>query len=131
MSKIAPIFFLLFLFSACAKKSEDAATAFKLWSGSEPKGITVRHGSYSRSPHFTLEYTVYLDLKTSKNWIDAFKKENNLQLETSKKIILPENAPDWFEPKIGFTTYTRKDGQGSLYFFNEKTDEVLLYEIQL
>ena len=131
MSKIAPIFFLLLLFSACAKKSEDAATAFKLWSLSEPKGIKVNHGQYWRSAHFTLEYIVYLDLKASKNWIKNFKSQNNLQLETSKKIILPEDAPDWFEPKIGFTTYTRKDRQGSLYFFNEETDEVLLYEIQL
>ncbi len=126
------ILILLLTVSCLEKNSNNANEAFELWSGNAPKNIEVRNGKYWRSSHFTYEYIVYLDFQASDNWIEEFKKQNDLEIQKSKSIDLPSDAPIWFTPKPGFACYSPKGfNQGSLYFFNNKTNEVLLYEIQL
>jgi len=45
---------------------------------------------------------------------------------------MPYDAPEWFAPKVGQKVYIEKGiTQGSMYFVNEETGEVFLYEIQL
>jgi len=133
LPKILLLILTLFLTVSCFEKnSNEANEVFELWSGNEPKNVNVKNGKYWRSSHFTLEYIVYLDFQTSKDWIEKFKKENRLEIQKSKTLNLPSDAPSWFVPKSGFTCYSQKGfNQGSLYFFNEETGEVLLYEIQL
>ncbi|AWI26854.1 hypothetical protein [Flavobacterium pallidum] len=105
------LFFILILFitvSCFEKNSNEANEVFELWSGNLPNDIEVRNGKYWRSSHFTYEYIVYLDFQATENWIEKFKKQNSLEIQKSKTVNLPSDAPIWFLPKPGFTFYCPK-----------------------
>jgi len=59
--KRTTIFILPILLTSCSIKTKNAEEAYKHWSGTEPpKGIKLIKGEYYQSPHFSLEYELFL-----------------------------------------------------------------------
>ena len=128
------ILFCSFLFSSCMeKRTINPIKSYKYWAGSNPsKNIEILNGNYWESAHFTKEYILYLEMKTSKIWIEQFIKINHLKLSKEIEIDLPADAPFWFKPKEGLKVYISSDySQGSIYFVNAETGYILIYEIQI
>jgi hypothetical protein len=130
--KIIVLVLIGFSFISCKTKSDDPKEVYYLWSGVEPGNeVKVINGNYQQSPHFFKEYEMYLELTTSKRWIDGFISINNLVLNTNETTNLPDDSPAWFIPKVGYKVYVpREHSQGSLYFIDEKNNHILFYEIQ-
>nr|WP_315154521.1 hypothetical protein [uncultured Flavobacterium sp.] len=123
---------LIFTFLSCGKESFDAKESYELWAFEDvPDDVEVINGQYWKSSHWTYEYITFLSLKAPKNWIDKFVKQNNLTIAKGNYSMPPE-APSWFVPKVGQKVYIEKGfSQGSMFFINEETGEVLIYDIQL
>ena len=103
--------------------------------GDIPEGFQVIHGEYYQSPHFTLEYELFLKFKPTKSWWYSFKRQNNL-VET--KATDEEDWKhfskhlDWFKPNNNFTVYkiTKYKHDRSRYFIDYKTGVCYVYETQ-
>ena len=114
------------------KRTDDPIQTYKLWAGEKPPmEVEVIHGKYWESPHWSKEYIIYLELKTSLEWKNEFIKQNHLvQNKTNQNI--PSDAPSWFKPTescriwmpSGFT-------QGSTYYEDTLSGHIFIYEIQL
>lgn len=126
------IFFLPLFFLSCGKKSFDAKESFELWANHDvPADFKIIDGQFWKSSHWTYEYIAFLHFKAPTKWIDEFIKLNDLQIATGSQR-LPDDAPEWFIPKVGQKVFIETGfSQGSMYFVNEKTGEVFFYEIQL
>lgn len=132
---------LLVLFSCKEINTTDKSEIFQLWTGGNlPKNVEVINGSYWQSPHFTKEYEVYIQIKSTNDWWKEFKKINNLdQYKTSldkdledkfyrtphKEII---EQPNWFKPEKTCEVFVNGDSQ---YFWNPKAKMLFIHEIQL
>ncbi len=127
------LFLGISLISCSEKNSENPEEVYYLWSGTKPTNeIKLINGKYWQSSHFTREYKMYLELIASKNWLSEFIKQNDLKLLTSTSIDLPPDAPGWFKAKPGFKVFVPSQfSQGSIYFLDDKTGCMLIYEIQL
>jgi len=131
--------FLIFIFlgfsliSCSEKNSVNPEEVYYLWSGTKPTNeVKLINGKYWQSSHFTREYQMYLELIAPKNWISEFIKQNDLKLLTSTSIDLPVDAPVWFKVKPGFKAFVPSGfSQGSIYFLDDNTGYMLIYEIQL
>ncbi len=89
---------------------DDAEKSYEYWAGdSPPKEIKVLHGQYWRSPHFTLEYSLYLHLRSSEIWWDALIAENSFVPDSSLWAI-PADAPKWFNPSSHCKQWGDVDG---------------------
>jgi hypothetical protein len=121
-----------FLFTSCIEKnSDDPNEVYQLWSGREPeKDVKILKGQYWQSAHFTLEYKMYMELYATQEWIEGFIKINDLKVHTSE-IDLPNDAPSWFKPKIGFTAFSSPNDISSIYFVDLKNGYLLFHETQL
>jgi hypothetical protein len=121
------------IISCSEKNSENPEEVFFLWSGTKPTNkIKLINGKYWQSAHFSKEYKMYLELNATNNWTSEFIKQNNLKLLTSTSLDIPNDAPVWFNVKSGFKIFVPSEfSQGSLYFVDEKTGNMLIYEIQL
>ena len=134
--KFSIILILLITFSSCIEKNtSDPQEAYSYWMKSaKDSKIEVINGKYWESSHFSHEYIIYLELKVNAEWWDKFSKENELVIDTYQNETLYNNDfPKWFKPNQEFVKYTlnANSDQGSMYFYNEKTHSVFIYEIQL
>lgn len=123
---------LILTLLSCGEETFDAEESYELWAFEDvPEDMEVINGQYWKSSHWTYEYITFLNIKASKNWIDNFVQQNNLKIAKGNYSMPPE-APSWFVPKVGQKVYIEKGfSQGSMFFVNEKTAEVLIYDIQL
>jgi hypothetical protein len=129
---ILPLIIFFCLASCLEKETTNPEEVYKYWSGNNPeKDMKIIHGKYWQSAHWTREYEMYLELVGSPLWLEEFIKQNKLKTANST-IDLPDDAPSWFNPKLGLKAYI-PDGfsQGSIYFVDLKTGYLLCYEIQL
>lgn len=127
-------FILFFVMTSCIEKeTDDAVEAYEYWAGTDPGDeIKILHGKYWQSPHWTKEYELYLEMQTNPKWVKEFISQNKMKVKTSTELDLPYDAPSWFRPKIGLKAYEPSGfNQGSIYFVDETTGYILLYEIQL
>lgn len=124
------IFALLFLTSCYSLETDKPEEAFKYWSGQNPpKEIRVLEGKYFQSPHFFLEYELFLKLEVEKDWRIEFIEYNKLKIDTLKVDWKFTEFPEWFEPTPDFIIYSKNDKfDNSRYFFNRKTRICYLYE---
>ena len=133
--KITLAFILLgiSIISCSEKNSENPEEVYYLWSGTKPTNeVKLINGKYWQSAHFSKEYKMYLELSATNNWTSEFIKQNNLKLLTSTTIDLPLDAPIWFKVKSGCKVFVPSGfSHGSLYFLDNKTRHLLIYEIQL
>jgi len=123
---------ILTLPSCMETTTSDAKEAYKYWAGAEaPADLELLNGQYWQSPHFTKEYIMYLKLKPTKEWWDAFLKQNSIPVDTSSWAA-PTDAPVWFKPSSNSVRYGGGDfDQGSRYFRDSVTGVSYMYEIQL
>lgn len=134
--KLSIFLILLIILSGCIEKNtSDPQEAYSYWIKSDIKSkIEVINGKYWESPHFSYEYIIYLELKVIAEWWNKFSKENELIIDPYENGLLSNNDfPKWFKPSKEFVTNKSKIDldQGSMYFYNEKTQSVFIYEIQL
>ncbi|WP_310558674.1 hypothetical protein [Flavobacterium sp.] len=127
------LFLGIAIISCSEKNSENPEEVFFLWSGTKPTNeVKLINGKYWQSAHFSNEYKMYLELNATNNWTSEFIKQNNLKLLTSTSLDIPNDAPAWFKVKSGFKIFVPSEfSRGSLYFVDEKTGNMLIYEIQL
>jgi hypothetical protein len=91
---------ILSLLSSCYMpvNCDDAEKSYKYWAGEDPpKDLKIIHGQYKRSPHFTLEYWFYMELKPTKLWREGIINLNNFIPDTALWNP-PADAPLWFTP---------------------------------
>jgi len=124
----------VFLFASCTEKRTSVGEkAYMYWAEKKPgNDIKILNGKYWQSPHWTKEYELYLEMQTNPKWVKEFLKQNKMKVKTSAELNLPDDAPTWFEPRIGLKAYEPSGfNQGSIYFVDEKTGYIMFYEIQL
>jgi len=132
VSKLTAVFLLIPFLSGCVEKTiENANEVYKLWSGRKPTAeVKIIHGKYWESAHWSKEYMMFLEMKASKDWVEAFVKQNHLLPDTTRIEIV--NHPVWFTPSRGFLVFRREnDFNGSRYYFNLKQDHIFIFETQL
>jgi len=119
-------------FVGCMEKNtEDPIRTYTYWAGQSPtKDVQPIHGKYWESAHWSKEYIMYMEVKASPLWMSEFIKQNNL-IKPKTPEDIPSDAPSWFKPDKNSVIYTRRYGEGSLYYVNTKTQKVFIYEIQL
>jgi hypothetical protein len=88
------------LLSGClSKETSNAEKAYRYWAGEDaPKELKLLNGKYWESPHFTKEYTMYLELQAPKSWVDLFIALNKLALSKESGFVQLSDAPSWFKP---------------------------------
>jgi hypothetical protein len=131
--KRTTIFILLILLASCSIKTKNAKEAYKHWSGSEsPKEIKLIKGEYYQSPHFSLEYELFLKFKSDDKWFNEFIKYNKLEIDTVKNDWAKfTELPKWFETDTNYLIYTKDQNdkfERSRYFINPKTGICYIYE---
>lgn len=134
--KLSIFLIQLIIFSGCSEKDvRNPKEAYSYWIKSDMNSkVEVVNGKYWESSHFSHEYIIYLELKVSAEWWNKFSKENELIIDSYQNESLYNNDfPKWFKPSKEFVAYKSNtdSDQGSMYFYNEKTQSVFIYEIQL
>jgi|SRR5690606_37983998 len=120
------------LFAGCfSRSSSDAEKTYEYWAGTEvPDNIEVINGQYFQSPHFTLEYELYLEFKTTPQWWEQFVQKNNLthhQQFTVSGYHL--SKPEWFSPTDSFSIFSKNNNfDRSLYYFDKSSGRCFVYE---
>lgn len=130
MKRTVIILFISVLFYSCfPKETSNPKKAFKYWAGyNPPSEFNVSHGEYYQSPHFTLEYEVYLKLEPTSEWWNGLFDHYNLKSDTSTWSI-PNEAPDWFRPSQDSRMFWKSnDFERSRYFIDRKTGICFIYE---
>nr|WP_321226384.1 hypothetical protein [uncultured Psychroserpens sp.] len=135
MKKVVFLFCSFILLVSCfSHSSSDAENTFRYWTKSNnlPKDIKILYGEYYQSPHFTLEYEVFLKFKPTKEWWYTFKKQNNLVvIKTSDDSWSSfTNELDWFTPDHNFMVYAASDYEWnpSRYFIDYEKGICYVYE---
>lgn len=111
--------------------TKNPIEAYEYWAGGKPpKDLQLIHGEYWRSDHFTLEYILYLEFITSKEWVNEFVSQNGFVADTFQFEF---SKPDWFNPSDNFTQYKLSDetDQGTRFYYDPFSGKCFLYEIQL
>jgi len=84
------------------RTTENPAESYRFWSGQIPgTDVTVLHGRYRQSAHWTKEYVVYLELRVTPRWREEFFRLNSF-VPADTQWTLPADAPDWFRPPGNF-----------------------------
>ncbi len=133
MRKLIFILIVINLFSCIEKNTSDPIEAYIYWSGDKPpKEMKVIHAKYWQSPHFTLEYRLFMELKSSKEWRKEFIKQNHLILSDNKEE-LRKNLPIWFKPSEKFQLYLMNDSlrSDSKYYIDTIDNHFFIFEEQL
>jgi hypothetical protein len=118
---------------SCSVKSKNAEESFQYWSGRKPpKQIELIEGEYYKSPHFSLEYALFLKFKSDENWFYEFVKQNKLKINKDKKnwTKLTE-FPDWFKPNTQYLIFCKNpkdEFERSRYFIDPESRMCYFYE---
>lgn len=124
----------VFLFIGCFPiKTKNAEKAYKYWSGSEvPNEIELIKGEYYKSPHFSLEYELFLKFKSDEKWFEEFVEYNGLEIDTIGNDWSGwTELPKWFKYDQDFLIYAKDQSEQferSRYMRNPKTGISYIYE---
>jgi len=129
MKKILILFLVIVLSGCLSVNTSDPEKAFAHWAGYKPpKSFEFFNGEFYQSPHFFLEYEVYLKFRTTKEWWNEFIELNNLQIDNdswSKRT----DAPEWFKPYKAYIKYSNNDDfDNSRYFIHKESGICYIYE---
>ena len=135
------LFFTVILTSCMEINSENPKEIFELWTGNElPKEIKLVNGKYWQSAHWTKEYEVYAEIKSTETWWNDFKNNNQLEdfksslnndieekfFENKNEEIIKQ--PHWFKPDKSSEIYIKGSSE---FFWNPKTNTIFIHKIQL
>jgi len=133
IKQITTIVIVGLLASCLPIDTKNPEKAYKYWSGNDvPKDIELLKGEYYQSPHFTLEYELFLKFKSDKRWFDDFVTYNELERDTiGNDWSLWTELPKWFNYNQDYIIYakdqTNEFGR-SRYLRNPKTGITYIYE---
>lgn len=124
---------LTILISCTSIETKNPEKAYKYWSGNEsPKEIELIKGEYYQSPHFTLEYELFLKFKSDEKWFNEFVQYNKLEIDTVKNDWAGwTELPKWFKTDSNYLIYAKNQTdqfERSRYFINSKTGICYIYE---
>ena len=135
------LFFTALLTSCMEINSENPKEIFELWTGhQQPKEITLVNGKYWQSAHWTKEYEIYAEIKSTETWWNDFKINNQLSdfkssfnNEIQEKFYKNKNEeiikqPNWFNPEKSSEIFIKGSSE---FFWNSKTKTLFVHEIQL
>ena len=125
---------IISLIGCSEHRTQNPSEVYRLWSGSNevPKGVTLIHGKYWQSAHWSKEYIMYLELKATTFWRSEFIRQNNLVYKKDTTITLEQDAPDWFKPTAQYKIFIPSGfSEGSVYYYDTVGERMLIYEIQL
>ena len=133
IKKIIIIGFVFLLVSCLPIDTKNPEKAYKYWSGSDvPNNIELLKGEYYQSPHFTLEYELFLKFKSDKQWFDEFVTYNKLERDTiGNDWSLWTELPKWFTYNQDYIIYARdqtNEFERSRYLRHPKTGITYIYE---
>ena len=112
-------------------ETSDPEKVYKYWLGqNSPDEIELIKGYYYQSPHFTLEYELFLKFKTTDTWWDAFITQNGLELDRQPSDWkMYTEAPDWFQPGGHSVMYSKNDEYDrSRYLIDRSTGICYVFE---
>ena len=121
----------LFITGCFSASTSDPEEAFRYWSGTDvPDNIQVINGQYYQSPHFTLEYELFLELRITEDWWAEFVATNGLERDHQNYDWQRwTELPDWFRPDKSFVMYSKNEkGDRSRYLFNPLVKTFYVYE---
>jgi hypothetical protein len=125
---------IIIILASCSVKTRNAEKAFKYWSGTKPpEEIQMINGEYYRSPHFTLEYILFLKFKTTKKWFNDFVNYNRLKIDTLNHWKPQQELPDWFKPDSRYLIYAKEindEFEVSRYFIDTVNGICYIYETE-
>ncbi len=128
------LFGIVFLLVGCfSTETKNPEKAYKYWARSgPPKEIELIKGEYYQSPHFTLEYELFLKFKSDKKWFDEFVEYNKLEIDTIGNDWKSwTELPEWFKPDQNYLIYAKNqtdEFERSRYLRNPKTGISYIYE---
>ena len=133
MKKIVIFSLFTLLVSCFATETKNPEKAYKYWSGTEsPKEIKLIKGEYYKSPHFFLEYELFLKFKSDKKWFDEFVESNELEIDTTQNDWSEWiELPIWFKIDINYVMYSKNQNdefERSRYFINPENGMCYIYE---
>lgn len=133
IKKISLIGILFLLIGCFSTETKDAKKAYEYWSGNEPpKEIELIEGEYYQSPHFTLEYELFLKFKSDKKWFEEFVEYNRLEIDTiGNDWKAWTELPKWFNPDQNFLIYAKDQSnefERSRYLRHPETGISYIYE---
>ena len=105
---------------------------YRYWSEENPpKEVEVIYAKYWKSPHFALEYIMYIELKTTKEWRKEFIKQNLLIPKNKDEEL--SDKPNWFKPTNKLQLYVLNDSlkSNSKYYIDTINNHIFIYEEQL
>jgi len=92
------------MLASCETRDDEPSSAWeRVFDAPPPSGVTLRHGHYWRSGHWSSEWAWAFEIEAEQSWIDQ-------AIENSKATLLPnQNAehtlsmlpcpiPNWFSP---------------------------------
>lgn len=132
MKKIFFFSIIVILLIGCRTiKTTDPDECYYYYWGVKPDGEHAKAlaGKYWRSPHFTLEYEIYLKMEVSEAWKEGFKKENKMEVDSLGWDSEGFDTPGWFLPDSNFVKY--KSISGAHYWEEETGNIVYVYDISL
>lgn len=105
----------------------------------KPDDIDVVHSWYWRSPHFTVEYELYMETTLNKNILQSFLSKGDLvqrpgdASESIKDLVGYDTRPDWFVPKTldKYETWVGRVPVEFELFIDRETAHLYWHEIQL
>ncbi|WP_418602326.1 hypothetical protein [Hwangdonia sp.] len=132
IKKTLIIFCLLtFLVSCFQVETTNPDKAYSYWAGAKPpKDIQLINGEYYQSPHFTLEYELFLEFKATEEWRQEFINYNDLKIDIQNEDWSRfTKLPEWFKPNGNYKVYSRNDEYDrSRYFIEPKSGICYIYE---
>lgn len=133
LKKYVLLFAISLLFSCFSRETNNPEQAYLYWSGSEPpEEIKLINGQYYQSPHFTLEYELFLEFQTNDTWFNDYVRINDLEKDTiGNDWSLWTKLPKWFYVDSSFQRYARDqhdEFEKSRYFYNPETGKCYIYE---
>lgn len=117
------------LISCLSSSSNNPEKVYKYWLKEEPpKELKLINGQYYQSPHFTLEYEVFLEMNVTKKWWDGFIRTNHLKIDSVSDDFMTE-LPKWFKVNSKFTKFSKNDKfDRSAYYINFSNGKCFIYE---
>ncbi len=122
----------LLIVSCWSKETDDPNKAFTYWAQFKPNNdFEIINGRYYQSPHFTLEYEVFLQFRPPADWWQKLVEQRHLVKDQAEGWIPPTHAPNWFRPSTDVLRLKQSDPTDfnrSRYFINISTGECFIYE---
>jgi hypothetical protein len=118
---------------------DDPDTWERVYGYEKPNEIQVVHSWYWRSPHFTMEYELYMETTLNKDIIHSFLSKGDMVQrpgyvnESVGDLVDYDTRPAWFGPKTldKYEVWVSNNPEEFKFFIDRDTGHLYWHEIQL